>query len=199
MELSNEECLRRSSSCPCLSWDASTKGEAQRRDTSDSLPEVAMEVSSSVSTDSDVPEAPSKESPKIVPGVKTPHKAEGARNFGKSPVREKKRRSKTALAMQMKLNGELVEAGLDSKPDIFSLIRIQLHRMNAVNLSTAMHRIAKLGGPCDDNEMMVLNALLNAIEKQTCREIENHDGSMPAKCATIIAWSCASIQARTFS
>ena len=65
--------------------------------------------------------------------------------------------------------------------------------MNAVNLSTAIHRIARLGGP-GENETSVLEALLTVIEEKTWRQLQNDDGSMPAGCATIVAWSCASLQ-----
>lgn len=66
--------------------------------------------------------------------------------------------------------------------------------MNAVNLSTAMHRIARLGDLRGQKGWRTLGALLNAIEKRTWQELENHDGAMPARCATIIAWSCAKLQ-----
>eukprot|EP00438_Fugacium_kawagutii_P034765 Skav225377 [mRNA] locus=scaffold329:446282:450573:- [translate_table: standard] len=114
------------------------------------------------------------------------------------------RQCKTALAMQMKLNKELLVAGRDSGqgPGLFHVIRTQRHRMNAVNLSTSLHRVVRIGGPRDAGERAVLNALLNAIEKQSQREAtreamtttHKRGSSMPAKCATIIAWSCASLQ-----
>lgn len=113
------------------------------------------------------------------------------------------RQRKTALATQMKLNKELLVAGRDGSPGLFHLIRTQQHRMNAVNLSTSLHRVVRIGGPRDAGERAVLNGLLNAIEKQShCEAIaeakpetsHKRGSSMPAKCATIIAWSCASLQ-----
>lgn len=193
VDLSNEQCFRKTLSCPCLSFldDAPAKSETEdRTDSSMLLPEVT----SSVSTDSDVPTAPGakpegvgKFQATLLDRMKL-SKARDAHNDSKN------RRSKAALATQMKLNKQLMEANCCSKPDIFTLVRAQMHRMNAVNLSTALHRIARLGGPRDHNHAVVLDALLNAIEKQTSREIEHKDGSMPARCATIIAWSCASLQ-----
>ena len=200
VDLSYEKCLRKTLSCPCLSFldDAPAKSEAEdRTDSSMLLPEVA----SSVSTDSDLPTAPAKSAkPEGVVGKFQQGTFLNPMKLSKAPrdVRNDvggNRRSKAALAMQMKLNKQLMEANHCSKPDIFTLVRTQIQRMNAVNLSTAMHRIARLGGPRDQNHAVVLDALLNAIEKQTLREIENQDGSMPARCATIIAWSCASLQA----
>ena len=191
VDLSNEQCFRKTLSCPCLSFidDAPAKSGAEdRTDSSTLLPEVA----SSVSTDSDVPTAPAKDA--------KPEGVVGKFQQGillNSPMKDKNRSSKSALAMQMKLNKQLMQANYCSKPDIFTLVRTQIHRMNAVNLSTAMHRIARLGGPLDQNHTPVLEALLNAIQKQTLREIESQDGSMPASCATIIAWSCASLQAQS--
>lgn len=120
------------------------------------------------------------------------------------------RQRKIALASQMKLNKELLVAGRDSSgsPGLFHLVRTQRHRMNAVNLSTSLHRMVRVGGPRDAGERAVLNALLNEIEKQSREaiaeaaeakpECHKRGSSMPAKCATIIAWSCASLQVLWF-
>jgi hypothetical protein len=168
----------------------------ERTDSSEFLPEVA----STVSTDSDVPIAVKGENQKGVEEKCQTAPLESGRKPGKAlqDARSDPRKnciSKAVLAMQMEVNKQLMEANHCSKHDIFTLVRTQIHRMNAVNLSTAMHRIARLGGPRDQNHAVVLDSLLNAIEKQTLQEIENQDGSMPARCATIIAWSCASLQA----
>ena len=186
LELCSEEGLRKTSSCPCLLLDAPKSEAEERTDTMESLPEVvAAEVASTVSThstlrDRDIAEASSP--------------TELSKASKASDAFAKTRATKTYLTMHIKLNGELVEASRYTNPDIFSLIRVKLHQMNAINLSTAVHRIAKLGGPCDQNETLVMNALLNGIEKQTRCELENHDRSMSAKSASIIAWSCASLQ-----
>lgn len=139
-------------------------------------------VASSVSTDSDI--LPNK-------GVnrKAVEKLQG------QDVGIGNRGSKKALATQMRLNKQLMQASPSSgkKPDIFALVRTHIHQMNAVNLSTAIHRIARLGGP-GENETSVLEALLTVIEEKTWRQLQNHDDSMPAGCATIVAWSCASLQ-----
>eukprot|EP00435_Cladocopium_sp_Y103_P021259 s1278_g5.t1 len=182
----SEQCFRQTLSCPCLSFLA-TSGEAGVKTDSSSgsqLPDVA----SSVSTDNDIP--PNK-------GVNR----KAVEKLQAQDVSMGNRKLRKALATQMRLNKQLMQASRSSwgkkaggKPDIFTLVRTQIHQMNAVNLSTAIHRIARLGGPADQNEMVVLEALLNVIQEKTWRQLQNHDESMPAGCATIVAWSCASLQ-----
>eukprot|EP00435_Cladocopium_sp_Y103_P065121 s819_g27.t1 len=194
MELCNTQ-FRRTLSCPCLSFvDDAPKSETEGKTISS---EYLPDVSSSLSTDSDV------KTEKLGQGTLEKLQSAALQNE-KNPSAPadpggsragKNRSSQAALAMQMRLNKDLMEANLSSKPDIFKLVENQLHRMNAVNLATAIHRIARLVGPRDDtSHTLVLNALLDAIQKRTWREIEDHDDSMPAKCATIIAWSCATLQ-----
>mmetsp|Transcript_77624 Transcript_77624/g.157992 ORF Transcript_77624/g.157992 Transcript_77624/m.157992 type:complete len:380 (-) Transcript_77624:245-1384(-) len=196
VDVSNGQCFRKTLSCPCLLFGVTPKSEAvERTDSSEFLPEVA----STVSTDSDVPIAVKGESQKGVEEKCQTAPLESGRKPGKAlqDVRSDPRKnciSKAVLAMQMQVNKQLMEANHCSKPDIFTLVRTQIHRMNAVNLSTAMHRIARLGDPQGQKGWSTLGALLNAIEKRTWQELENHDGAMPARCATIIAWSCAKLQ-----
>ena len=192
--------FRKTVSCPCLLFtdvkDVKPKSEVvEKTSSSEFLPEVA----STVSTDSNVPIALKGESRTVVEekcqaalvesGRKPTKALQHLLNDGKNCI------SKAALAMQMKLNKQLMQANCCSKPDIFTLVRAQTHRMNAVNLSTALHRIARIGGPRDQKGWSTLGALLNAIEKRAWQELENHGGTMPARCATIIAWSCAKLQA----
>lgn len=203
VELCNTQ-LRNTSSCPCLSFvdDAPKSGTegrtvASSEDRTVTSSEYLPDVASSLSTDSDVP------TEKCVEGKLNKLEAVA---FEKEEIHREalgdyrcsqgsnNRSSKATLAMQMRLNKELMQANLSTKCDIFKLIAKQLPHMNAVNLSTAIHRIARLGGPRDEDDTLVLNALLDAIGKQTWREIEANDGSMPAKCATIIAWSIAFLQ-----
>lgn len=196
VDVSNGQCFRKTLSCPCLLFGVTPKSEAvERTDSSEFLPEVA----STVSTDSDVPIAVKGENQKGVEEKCQTAPLESGRKPGKAlqDARSDPRKnciSKAVLAMQMQGNKQLMEANHCSKPDIFTLVRTQIHRMNAVNLSTAMHRIARLGDPQGQKGWSTLGALLNAIEKRTWQELENHDGAMPARCATIIAWSCAKLQ-----
>ena len=185
--------FRKTSSCPCLSFaDNAPKSETEGKTVSS---EYLPDVSSSLSTDSDVPTGKRVEGKlnKLEAAFEKEKNSEAPGDYGRSRA-SKNRSSKTALARQMRLNKDLVEAKLCTKPDIFKLVANELPRMNAINLSTAMHRIARLGGPRNEDDMLVLNALLDAIRKQTWREIEANDGSMTAKCATIIVWSSASLQ-----
>jgi hypothetical protein len=180
----SEQCFRQTLSCPCLSFLATSEAgvKTDSSGSSGSSGSQLRDVASSVSTDSDI--LPNK-------GVnrKAVEKLQG------QDVGIGNRGSKKALATQMRLNKQLMQASPSSgkKPDIFALVRTHIHQMNAVNLSTAIHRIARLGGP-GENETSVLEALLTVIEEKTWRQLQNHDDSMPAGCATIVAWSCASLQ-----
>eukprot|EP00438_Fugacium_kawagutii_P021946 Skav228287 [mRNA] locus=scaffold1313:177854:180086:+ [translate_table: standard] len=190
-------CLRQTLSCPCLTLKEKPALESlseAKTCTSESLPEF----SSSASTDCDVLTALKGR----IPGDRS-----GGRDLTEclgGPAQKvddmtgsgegNGRRSKSILAMQMNMNKDLVAASRCSKPDLFTVIRKQLHRMNAVNLSTSIHRIARIGGPHGQYEMDVSNALLSAIEKQAQCELEFRNGMMPAKVATICIWSCASLQ-----
>lgn len=192
VELCNPQ-FRKTSSCPCLSFvgDAPKSETEGKTVSSEYLPDVA----SSLSTDSDVPTEKHVEGKlnKLEAAFEKEKSSEAPGDYGRSRA-SKNSSSKATLTRQMRLNNELVTANLCTKPDIFKLVAKQLPGMNAINLSTAMHRIARLGGPRDEDDTLVLNALLDAIRKQTWREIAANDGSMPAKCATIIAWSSASLQ-----
>ena len=193
VELCNPQ-FRKTSSCPCLSFvDDAPKSETEGKTvSSEYLPDVA----SSLSTDSDVPTEKRVEGKlnKLEAPFEKEKNSEAPGDYGRSRACKNRSSNKVTLARQMRLNNELVQAKLCTKPDIFNLVANQLPGMNAINLSTAMHRVARLGGPRDEDDTLVLNALLDAIRKQTWREIEANDGSMPAKCATIIAWSSASLQ-----
>ena len=185
MELCAEECLRRTLSCPSLSLDAPKSEAEERTDTADSLAHVVLEVASTVSTHSTLRD-------RSIEASSPTRLSKASRASDACAI--KNCITKNCLTIHIKLNSELVQASRYTNPDIFSLIRAKLHQMNAVNLSTAVHRIAKLGGPCDQSATLVLNALLNGIEKQTRCELENHDRSMSPMSASIIAWSCASLQ-----
>ena len=210
IELSKERttCSRRTLSCPCR-LDTETYSETDTSCTS------GPEVPSSWSTDSGISEnlprptskgakhkvvsrvsnGPPREfkKPKEPKQPKQPKEPKALQ--GKTTAYAQKRKSKTALAMRIKFNQELIKASCQD--DLFSLVKSHLHQMNAVNLSTTMHRIARLGGPQDEYQRHLLTALLVVIENETKREIKGHGGSMPATSASIIAWSCASLQALT--
>eukprot|EP00435_Cladocopium_sp_Y103_P038229 s2351_g10.t1 len=181
----SEQGLQKTLSCPNLSFKTlscpnmsflTTQSEAGEETDSSGSPDAA----SSVSTDRDIP--PNK-------GVNQ----KGVKKLQVQDVSISNCSLGTALAMQVRLNKQLMQARRGRKRNIFTLVRTQIHQMNAVNLSTAIHRIARLGGP-GENDTVVVEALLNVIEEQTWRELAHHDDSMTAGCATIVAWSCASLQ-----
>eukprot|EP00913_Durusdinium_trenchii_P035549 g33267.t1 len=68
--------------------------------------------------------------------------------------------------------------------------------MNAVNLSTSIHRLARAIGSheWDPEVSRVLDRLLDAIEHQAVSELERGASKFSPRCATIIAWSCATLQ-----
>ena len=68
--------------------------------------------------------------------------------------------------------------------------------MNGINLATAFHRLARSRQGKHYVDGSAFSAMLASAEYKAKREMEVHDGSLPANCCTIIAWSCATL--RTF-
>ena len=74
-----------------------------------------------------------------------------------------------------------------------------IDKMNAVNLSTALHRLARAWtnkqgkGQKSLARHPVVSRMVDLAEDFAERELQNHDNSMPANCCTIIAWSCSSL------
>lgn len=71
--------------------------------------------------------------------------------------------------------------------------------MNAVNLSTALHRLARAWtnkqgkGQKSLAHHPVVSRMVDLAEEFAERDLQNRDNSMPANCCTIIAWSCSSL------
>lgn len=169
---------KRSLSCPCL-WGAPSDRDGGG---TSSLEVEVSPASASVSTNE--PQDPEaigsgceEDAPKSLDNVCAQKQV---------PCPE---RSTKSTRMQVKINKALQGNACST----FKVIHKELHRMNAVNLATSIHRIVRDRVPHGD-EIEIFNALLVVMEKQALRELSHHDGSMPANCATIIAWSCASLQ-----
>ena len=66
--------------------------------------------------------------------------------------------------------------------------------MNGINLATAFHRLARSRQGKHYVDGSAFSAMLASAEYKAKREMEVHDGSLPANCCTIIAWSCATLK-----
>lgn len=174
---------QRSLSCPCL-WGAPSISDGAGGVTSSSDEAEVSPASASVSTNEPqdskaIGSGCEEDAPKNLDNVCAHKQVSGPD------------RSIKSTRMQVKINKALQGNACST----LKLIRKELHRMNAVNLATSIHRIVRDRMPQGDEEIEIFNALLVVMEKQALRELSHHDGSMPANCATIIAWSCASLQA----
>ena len=110
---------------------------------------------------------------------------------------EKTRTSKRQnLTMQKRINKDLVVAGRKNGFEVLKVATKNLDTMNGVNLATAFHRIAK--GTTDEVEAVSgssgFTSMLVAAERYAEQELTHRDGSLPANCCTIIAWSCAQLR-----
>ena len=175
---------RRSLSCPCLGVALSTSDGTVTSSSSEEA-EVSP-VSASVSTDEPqdrkaIGSGCEENAPKNLDSV-------CAQNQRSNSERSTTKSIRKQVSINKALKGNASNGTL-------MLIRTKLHRMNAVNLATSIHRIARDRMPQGDDEIEIFNSLLVVMEKQALRELSHHDGAMPANCATIIAWSCASLRA----
>ena len=103
---------------------------------------------------------------------------------------------------QRRLNAEIVEAA--KAPDeglgkILDLVQLHVEEMNAVNISTAMHRLVRAcrASPSDANKVRchpAVRRMTEVTESLAEKELKNASGKLPAKCCTIIAWSCSSLR-----
>ncbi|CAK9019568.1 unnamed protein product [Durusdinium trenchii] len=110
---------------------------------------------------------------------------------GQPQVLYKKHRSN----LYRKINKEISSAYCTQS--LLNIIDRSLGDMNAVNLSTSIHRLARAIGSheWDPEVSRVLDRLLDAIEHQAVSELERGASKFSPRCATIIAWSCATLQA----
>ena len=105
--------------------------------------------------------------------------------------------------VQRRINQEIIAAAKAPKAEvpvkILGVAETKLDQMNGVNLSTAMHRLARA---CDGasqalNKLRrnpVVLRMLDIVEALAAHELQHHDNTMPANCCTILAWSCASLR-----
>mmetsp|Transcript_45978 Transcript_45978/g.107502 ORF Transcript_45978/g.107502 Transcript_45978/m.107502 type:complete len:491 (-) Transcript_45978:77-1549(-) len=104
------------------------------------------------------------------------------------------------LAAQKRINKELLDASKENSPfRILEVVLPYLEDLNGVNLSTTVHRVAR---SCNGSSKLAeqikrtqaFSRMLDHAEAMVQSEIENVDGSMPVNCASIMAWSCASLK-----
>ncbi|CAE7342349.1 BP80, partial [Symbiodinium pilosum] len=105
--------------------------------------------------------------------------------------------------VQKRINQEIIAAAKAPKAEIpvkvLGIVEAKLDQMNGVNLSTAMHRLARAceGASQTLGRMRrnpVVLRMLDMVESLAAQELEFHDGTVPANCCTIISWSCASLR-----
>ncbi|OLP93832.1 hypothetical protein AK812_SmicGene24231 [Symbiodinium microadriaticum] len=95
------------------------------------------------------------------------------------------------LAAQKRINKELLDASKENSPfRILEVVLPYLEDLNGVNLSTTVHRVAR---SCSGSSKLA-EQIKRTQEAMVQSEIENVDGSMPVNCASIMAWSCASLK-----
>ena len=99
------------------------------------------------------------------------------------------------LALQKRINKDLVLAGKKDSLEVLKVASRNLDVMNGVNLATAFHRIAKdTTDEVEVAECSAFSSMLAAAEHYAEQELAHRDGSLPANCCTIIAWSCAQLR-----
>ena len=106
---------------------------------------------------------------------------------GNSPICEggrcaKQEKPKRRSNGHRKINKELIAA--KGTPALFNIIEKRLNDMNAINLSTATHTTK------------VVEALFDTIEKRAREDLQQGTCKFSPSCATIVAWSSATLQAR---
>lgn len=110
--------------------------------------------------------------------------------------------SETSAWEPRRINKELLKVSKTGEAEcafkVLELCETHLYEMNGVNLSTALHRIAKVcqNTPVAEQvkENGVFQFLVDVAENMTEHELQYQDGTMPVSCSTIIAWSCASLR-----
>ena len=114
-------------------------------------------------------------------------------------------RSKIARAQdqaeQKRLNQQITEAAKAPKAEVvdkvLALAEMHVERMNAINISTAMHRLVRAGESSNLAKIRrhpVMRRMTEIAENLARQELQHGDGRMNATCCTIIAWSCASLR-----
>lgn len=96
------------------------------------------------------------------------------------------------LEMHRKINRQL-SAG-STPAVILQVVEQNLNNMNGINLSTAFHRLSRCRQGLHGPQAKVLAAMLHLAEAKATQELHCRDGTLPANCCTIIAWSCAMLK-----
>ncbi|CAE7602782.1 unnamed protein product [Symbiodinium sp. CCMP2592] len=104
------------------------------------------------------------------------------------------------FAVQKGINQELLAASATEDEgcalQVLAVASKYVDQMNGVNLSTAIHRIARACQRFKNSAEQAPSfvSLVVAAERMVLQELEHRDSQMPVKCCTIIAWSCASLR-----
>eukprot|EP00435_Cladocopium_sp_Y103_P036935 s2240_g9.t1 len=97
------------------------------------------------------------------------------------------------LEMHRKINRQLSAGSTPAM--ILQVVERNLNTMNGINLSTAFHRLSRCRGQgLHGPQAKVLAAMLQLAEAKATQELHCRDGTLPANCCTIIAWSCATLK-----
>lgn len=119
--------------------------------------------------------------------------------------------SEQELRLNKTINREITHAA--SKGDVNTVLDVawsHLNSMNGVNLATSLHRIARHSSEDPLQKMQIQThpgfvPMMKAIERkarwavdsgQDSNSMEAQSGGFPAQCASIVAWSCATLSVR---
>eukprot|EP00435_Cladocopium_sp_Y103_P029342 s60_g7.t1 len=96
------------------------------------------------------------------------------------------------LELHRKINRQLSSGSTPAK--ILFVVERNLTVMNGINLSTAFHRLGRCSQELHQRQVKVLSTMVELAQKKALQELQCHDGTLPANCCTIIAWSCAMLK-----
>lgn len=104
------------------------------------------------------------------------------------------------VSTQKRINKDLTTAAKSENEDAISevlrIAALHLHQLNSVNLSTAVHRLARA---CEGSKALanrvktdpIFLLMLEVAEHKAQLELHGQADSMPSNCCTIVTWSCA--------
>ncbi|CAE7561612.1 clpP2 [Symbiodinium sp. CCMP2592] len=104
------------------------------------------------------------------------------------------------VSLQKRINKDLTTAAKSEDEDpvseVLRVAAVHLHHLNSVNLSTAVHRLARAceGSKAKANRVKtdpIFLLMLEVAEHKAQLELHGQADSMPSNCCTIVTWSCA--------
>ncbi|CAE7530062.1 unnamed protein product [Symbiodinium natans] len=128
------------------------------------------------------------------PGLQTGLQAACTSRMQESQEAGKKAALKFNTSEQKRINNDLVQAGRCGTSALLRCISKNLGQMNGVNVATAFHRLTRDGDESLAGDVTFLR-LMDTAELRAKQEQALQNGTMPANCCTIIAWSCAKLRA----